>query len=283
MKTWLIRGAKVVDPSQNLEDTRDILIKDGKIQEIGTNIIGENAEIIEANGLIVAPGLVDMHVHLREPGQTHKETVQTGCQSAAAAGVTSLACMPNTSPACDSAAVVEEILRKAAAAKARVYPVAAISTSLEGRKLTDFAALQKAGAVALSDDGRPVPTAGMMAVAMERAARLGMPVLSHCEEMTLVRGGIMHEGVVSEELEVPGIHRGAEEVATAREIALAAATGCPVHICHVSTAGSVALLRDARRRGVAVTGETAPHYFALTDECLRARDADYRMNPPLRT
>lgn len=283
MKTWLIRGAKVVDPSQNLEDTRDILIKDRKIQEIGTNIISENAEIIEANGLIAAPGLVDMHVHLRDPGQTHKETVQTGCQSAAAAGVTSLACMPNTSPACDSAAVVEEILRKAAAAKARVYPVAAISTSLEGRKLTDFAALQKAGAVALSDDGRPVPTAGMMAVAMERAARLGMPVLSHCEEITLVRGGIMHEGVVSEELGVPGIHRGAEEVATAREIALAAATGCPVHICHVSTAGSVALLRDARRRGVSVTGETAPHYFALTDECLRARDADYRMNPPLRT
>ena len=230
MKTWLIRGAKVVDPSQNLEDTRDILIKDGKIQEIGTNIISENAEIIEANGLIAAPGLVDMHVHLRDPGQTHKETVQTGCQSAAAAGVTSLACMPNTSPACDSAAVVEEILRKAAAAKARVYPVAAISTSLEGRKLTDFAALQKAGAVALSDDGRPVPTAGMMAVAMERAARLGMPVLSHCEEITLVRGGIMHEGVVSEELGVPGIHRGAEEVATAREIALAAATGWPVHI-----------------------------------------------------
>ena len=130
MKTWLIRGAKVVDPSQNLEDTRDILIKDGKIQEIGTNIISENAEIIEASGLIAAPGLVDMHVHLRDPGQTHKETVQTGCQSAAAAGVTSLACMPNTSPACDSAAVVEEILRKAAAAKARVYPVAAISTSL---------------------------------------------------------------------------------------------------------------------------------------------------------
>ena len=249
MKTWLIRGAKVVDPSQNLEDIQDILIKDGKIKEISTNIFDEHAEIIQADGLVAAPGLVDMHVHLRDPGQTHKE----------------------------------DILRKAADAKARVYPVAAVSASLAGRELTDFAALQKAGAVALSDDGRPVPTAGLMAEAMERAARLGMPVLSHCEDLSLVRGGVMNEGAVSRELGVPGIHRGAEEVATAREIALAAATGCPVHICHVSTAGSVALLRDAKRRGVPVTGETAPHYFALTDACLRTRDADYRMNPPLRT
>ncbi len=280
---WLLRGARLIDPSQQLDETGDILFVQGKVAAIGQNLPSDDAQLFEAAGLVCAPGLVDMHVHLRDPGQTHKEDIRTGCEAAAAGGVTSLACMPNTRPAADSPAVLEEIRMKARTAKARVYPVAAITGGLEGEKLTDFAALRAAGAMAVSDDGRPVPTAGKMAEAMEQAARNDMPVLSHCEDVSLVRGGIINEGEISHALQVPGIHRGAEEVATAREIAIAAATGFPVHICHVSTAGSVALLRDAQRRGVPVTGETAPHYFALTDTCLLKRDADYRMNPPLRS
>ena len=279
----LVRGARVIDPSREIDGVLDVLIRDGRIAEIAPAIHAPEAEVLEAGGLVCAPGLVDMHVHLRDPGQTYKEDIHTGCSAAAAGGVTSLACMPNTTPVCDNPAVIGDIVERVASAPARVYPVAAVTASLGGERLTDFAALKAAGAVAVSDDGRPVPTAGRMLEAMEKAAALSLPVLSHCEDLSLTRGGIMNEGAVSAALGVPGISRAAEETATAREIALAAATGLPVHICHVSTQGSVALLRDARRRGVPVTGETAPHYFLLTDELLRSRDADYRMNPPLRT
>ena len=284
---WRIRGARVIDPSTGFDQIADVLVREGRIAALLPDGSAQSPEadeqVLDAHGLVCAPGLVDMHVHLRDPGQTHKEDILTGCAAAAAGGVTSLACMPNTSPVCDTPAVVQAILEKAAAAAARVYPVAAITCGLSGQELTDFAALRAAGAVAVSDDGRPVPPAGQMRQAMQQAAALGLPVLSHCEDMSLVRGGILHRGAVSEQLGVPGIDRASEDVATAREIALAAATGCPVHICHVSTAGSVALLRDARRRGVPVTGETAPHYVSLTHEALLGRDADYRMNPPLRT
>ncbi|HIW74526.1 MAG TPA: dihydroorotase [Firmicutes bacterium] len=279
----LIRGALVIDPSQNSEELRDLLVAGGRIAALADETDLDGAEVIEAEGLVCAPGLVDMHVHLRDPGQTYKEDLESGCRAAAAGGVTSLACMPNTSPALDNPAVIGDIVRRAASAGAHVYPVAAVTAALAGEKLNDFAALKKAGAVAVSDDGRPVPAAGQMMDAMRAAAALSLPVLSHCEDLTLTRGGIMNDGAVSRELGVPGIHRAAEEAATAREIALAAATGLPVHICHVSTRGSVALLRDARRRGVPVTGETAPHYFTFTEEALRSRDADFRMNPPLRT
>lgn len=279
----LIRGARVIDPSQALDEVCNLLIADGRIAGRTAETEVPDAAVLDASGLICAPGLVDMHVHLRDPGQTHKEDIETGCSAAAAGGVTSLACMPNTSPALDNPAVIGDIVRRAVSAKAHVYPVAAVTASLGGERLNDFAALKAAGAVAVSDDGRPVPTAGRMMEAMEAAAALSLPVLSHCEDLSLTRGGIMNEGAVSRALGVPGIHRGAEDVATAREIAIAASTGLPVHICHVSTRGSVALLRDARRQGVPVTGETAPHYFTLTDEALRGRDADYRMNPPLRT
>lgn len=284
---WRIRGARVIDPSTGFDQVADVLVRDGKIAAVlpaNSALSPETDEqVLTAEGLVCAPGLVDMHVHLRDPGQTHKEDIFTGCAAAAAGGVTSLTCMPNTSPVCDAPAVVRAIVDKASTASARVYPVAAITRGLGGQELTDFAALREAGAIAVSDDGRPVPTAGQMQQAMQQAAAFGLPVLSHCEEPSLVRGGIMHDGAVSEKLGVPGIDRAAEDVATAREIALAAATGCPVHICHVSTAGSVALLRDARRRGVPVTGETAPHYVSLTHEALLTRDADFRMNPPLRT
>ena len=283
MDKLLVRGATVIDPSQGWEKRADILAEDGVIRRIGDDLACPGARVFPADGLICAPGLVDIHVHLRDPGQTYKEDIHSGCRAAAAGGVTSLCCMPNTVPVCDNPAAVAAIREKAAAADARVYPVAAVTASLEGERLNDFAALKRAGAAALSDDGRPVPTAGTMKKAMEKAADCGLPLLSHCEDLSLVHGGVMNEGEISQHLGVPGIHRAAEEVATAREIALAAATGRPVHICHVSTRGSVELIRDARRRGVPVTGETAPHYFSLDDRLLRGRDADYRMNPPLRT
>ncbi len=283
MADTLIRGARVIDPAAGRDETTDLLMRDGRIAAVGSELSAVGAAVVEAAGLVCAPGLVDMHVHLRDPGQTHKEDVLTGCRAAAAGGVTSLACMPNTSPVCDTPAVVAEILEKATGADARVYPVAAVSKGLGGQEMTDFAALRAAGAIAVSEDGRPVATADLMQRALREAAANGLAVLAHCEELSLVRGGIMHLGEVSRALGVPGIDPAAEDVATAREIALAASTGCPVHICHVSTAGSVALIRDAQRRGVPVTGETAPHYLLLTDEALRGRDADYRMNPPLRT
>lgn len=281
-RLW-IRGARVTDGTQPLQ-TRDVLIEDGRIAAESAPPQGaENVRVLDADGLVCAPGLVDMHVHLRDPGQTYKEDIFSGCNAAAAGGVTSLACMPNTVPACDGPGVVADIVKRAAHARARVYPVAAVSRGLGGEEITDFAALKAAGAVAVSDDGRPVLTAGMMEQALRLAKETGLRVLAHCEELSLVRGGIMNEGEVSRRLGLPGISPAAEDVGTAREIALAAATGCPVHICHVSTAGSVALIRDARRRGVPVTGETAPHYCLLTERELERHDADFRMNPPLRT
>lgn len=279
----LVRGATVIAPGVSMARPMDVLCEDGKVRAIEPLLPSGDAQIIQADGLYCTAGLVDMHVHLRDPGQTYKEDIFSGCEAAAAGGVTSVACMPNTTPAVDSPAVLREILEKAQTAKARVYPVAAVTAGLQGEELNNFMLLKEAGAAAVSDDGRPVPTAGLMQRAMQLAAEAGLPILSHSEELSLVRGGIMNAGVVAQELGVRGICAAAEEVAVAREVALAAATGCPVHICHVSTAGSVALIRDARRRGVRVTAETAPHYFALTEECLRSRDADYRMNPPLRT
>ena len=222
-------------------------------------------------------------MHLRDPGQTHKEDIFSGCVAAAAGGVTSVVCMPNTNPPVDDPSIVQSILEKSVRADAHVYPVGTITRGLQGQELTDFAILKKAGVCALSDDGKPVPTAGLMAAALKKAAAVGLPVLSHSEDRELAGNGIMHEGRVSVELGVPGIPAQAEEVAIAREIRLAAETGCPVHICHVSTAGSVALLREAKAKGIPVTAETAPHYFTLTHDALRTRDADYRMNPPLRT
>ena len=264
MDKLFIRGAVIVDPlneaASSLPDS-DILVVDGRVEEVGRDLSDIDAEILEADGLCCAPGLVDMHVHLRDPGQTDKEDILSGCRAAAAGGVTSLACMPNTQPVCDSPDIISYILKKAQAADARVYPVAAVTHSLGGERMTDFAALKSAGAVAVSDDGRPVPTAGGMLDAMRLAAETGLPILSHCEEMSLTRGGIINEGEVSHTLGIPGIHPAAEEAATAREIALAAATGCPVHICHVSTKGSVELLRDARRRGVPVTVRPLPIIF----------------------
>ena len=238
--------------------------------------------MIDAKGLIAAPGLVDMHVHLRDPGQTEKEDIFTGCKAAAAGGVTSVLAMPNTIPATDNVETVQAILEKAENADARVYVSAAITHDLQSETMNDLQALRDAGAIAMSDDGRPVTNTRFMADAMIQATKLGMRVVSHCEDLFLADGGIMNEGEVSRKLGIPGIPAAARDCGTARDIALAAAYRVPIHICHVSTRTSLDLIRDAKKRGVAVTAETAPHYFALTDQELLKQDADYRMNPPLR-
>lgn len=283
MDRILIRGARILSPADGPARTGDILIENGIFARVGGTIDPGGAKVVEASGWTAAPGLVDMHTHLRDPGFLEKEDILSGCRAAAAGGVTSLVCMPNTRPALDSAEAVRYVGEKAERADARVYAAGAVTKGLNGGELSDFQALKDAGAVAVSDDGKPVENAAVMALAMRRAFALGLRVLSHCEELSLSAGGKLNEGAVSEQLGVRGVPAAAEDCGTAREIALAAAYGVPVHICHVSTANSVAMVRDAKRRGVPVTAETAPHYFSLTERELLARDADYRMSPPLRT
>ena len=279
----LIKNAHICDPATNMDCEGDIFLVDGVIADIGTNLEYETEVTIDASGLIAAPGLVDMHVHLRDPGQTEKEDIISGCKAAAAGGVTSVLAMPNTNPTVDNVETVQYILEKAKDADAHVYVSAAITKGLQSDVLCNLAALKEAGTIALSDDGRPVINTEFTAEAMQAAPKLGMTVVSHCEDLYLAKGGIIHGGKVAEKLGVKGIPAAAEDCGTAREIALAAAYNVPIHICHVSTATSIALIRDAKARGVAVTAETAPHYFTLTEEELLKRDADYRMNPPLRT
>lgn len=282
----LLKRARILDPSQGLDMTGDILISDGKISKIGEDLVfggDSEAEIIDCAGLTAAPGLVDMHVHLRDPGQTHKEDVFSGCRAAAAGGVTSLLAMPNTVPPMDSPEAVRALLEKAKAADAAVYTAACITQGLKGEELADLAALRQAGAIALSDDGKPVKNTACLLEALKQGPKLGLTVTAHCEDAYLAAGGLINEGKISKELGVKGIPNAAEDCGTAREIAAAASIGAPVHICHVSTRGSVELIRDAKRRGVKVTAETCPHYLLLTEDALKKRDADYRMNPPLRT
>ena len=282
MKELLIKNANVVSPADKINGRYDILVKDGKIAEIGENL-ATDGEVINAEGLYAIPGLVDMHVHLRDPGQTHKEDIITGCKAAAAGGVTSVLAMPNTTPATDNAQTVKYILEKAENADAHVYVAASITKDLKSLEPTNLEELKNAGAIALTDDGRPVENTKFLSDAMKNAPKYGMSVVAHCEDLFLADGGKINEGEVSEKLGVKGIPASAEDCGTAREIALSAALDVPVHICHVSTKTSVALIRDAKNRGVKVTAETAPHYFSLTDRELLRGDADFRMNPPLRT
>ena len=282
MKDLLIKNATVVSPADKISGRYDILIMNGKIAQIGENL-SFDGETINAEGLYAIPGLVDMHVHLRDPGQTQKEDIFTGCRAAAAGGVTSLLAMPNTTPATDSGEVVKYILDKAKDADANVYVAASITKGLKSLEPTDIEELKNAGAIALTDDGRPVENTRLLSDAMKKAPLYGMHVVAHCEDLYLADGGKINEGEVSEKLGIKGIPASAEDCGTAREIALAAALDVPVHICHVSTKTSVELIRDAKNRGVKVTAETAPHYFSLTDKELLRGDADFRMNPPLRT
>lgn len=279
----LLKNGHVVDSANGFEGDADILIRDGEIREVGSGISAPEAQVINCTGLAVIPGICDMHVHFRDPGQTHKEDIITGGNAAAAGGVTAVACMPNTIPTVDNVETVRYIVEKAKKAKTRVYPVGSITKGLGGTELCDFKALHEAGCVAVSDDGRPVKNARIMAEAMVKAHYAGMKVISHCEDLDIVAGGIMNSGKVSKELGVKGIHRLSEDIVTQREITLAADLEVPIHIAHVSTAQSMQNIRIAARYGTMVTCETAPHYFMLTDELLRSRDADYRMNPPLRT
>jgi dihydroorotase len=287
MATLLIRGGRVIDPAQNIDRIDDLLVRDGLVVSIGHEggqPLGRADETIEASGLIVAPGLVDMHVHLREPGREEDETIETGTRAALAGGFTSVACIPNTEPPIDTQAAVEFIHQKAARADTcNVFVVACVSRGREGKELAEIGRLVEAGAVAFSDDGAPVYDAELMRWALEYCRMFDKPILAHEEVLELSRGGVMSEGLVSLLLGLPGMPAAAEDVMIGRDIALAEATGGRVHVMHVSTAGGVALIRDAKRRGARVTAEACPHHFTLTDESLRGFDSNYKMSPPLRT
>lgn len=284
MKNILVKNARVIDPLQKTDCVCDVLCKNGMIADVGQNILYGDAVVMDASGLILAPGLIDLHTHLRDPGFTDKEDILTGCSAAAAGGVTTLCAMPNTSPACDTPETVRYVLEQSKQAKARVLPVAAITKGLKGEALTDMAALKEVGACAFSDDGVPVRTAAQMRQALACSAKLNVPIFAHTEDKSLSADGIVNDSAFCKELQVHGIPNAAEDVGTAREIALlmSAPKGAKLHICHVSTAGSVGLIRDAKARGLCITAETCPHYFIFNDEKIREKDADYRMNPPLR-
>ncbi len=277
----LLKGARIIDPAQGLDGPGDILLKEGKIAALGEDLPSEGCEIVDCRGLAAAPGLVDLHVHLRDPGQTHKEDLFSACRAATAGGVTSLLAMPNTQPPMDSPALVANLLERAKSADAAVYTAACVTLGLEGTQCADYEALRRAGAVALSDDGKPVASTRCLLEALDRARSLGLLLTAHCEDRDLARGGLMNQGETAQKLGVKGIPPAAEDCGVARELAAAASIGAPIHICHVSTKGSVALIRDAKARGVKVTAETCPHYLLLTDRALEGMDADYRMNPPL--
>jgi dihydroorotase len=283
----LIRGGRVIDPG-HVNDILDIVIENGVIVDIKQNALtgGDDADftVIDASDKWVVPGLIDMHVHLRDPGQEYKETIETGSRAAVFGGFTAVCCMPNTNPVNDCRQVTEYILEKAAkAGAARIYPVAAVSKGLKGDCLCEYGELKEAGAVALSDDGNPVINSRLMRRALEYSTRFGLPVISHCEELSLAEGGAMNEGATATRMGLPGIPNAAESIMVLRDIALSELTGVPVHIAHVSTMESVRAIRDAKKRGVPVTAETAPHYFSLTDAFVKGYNTNAKMNPPLRT
>jgi len=280
----LVAGGTVVDPVAGTVGPADVRIDDGRIAAVGpSGALGEDARVLDARGLLVLPGLIDAHVHLREPGYEYKETIATGVRAALAGGFTAVACMANTNPVNDSGAVTQFILDRAAAAGgARVHPIGAVSVGLAGEQLAEFGEMQRAGIVAVSDDGVPVMDAGLMRRALEYARLFDLPVVVHEEDRHLAAGGVMHEGLVSLRLGLRGVPAAAEEVMVARDLALAELTGGRLHVAHVSTAGSVALIRAARARGVRVTAEATPHHLFLTDEAVAGYDTNAKMAPPLR-
>ena len=284
MTALLIRGGRVIDPSRGADGVADVLVREGKIEAVGRNIPAETGVgIIDATGRVVAPGLIDLHVHLREPGFEHAETIASGATSAVAGGFTAVCAMPNTDPITDSQATVGFVLRQAIrAGKARVYPIGAVSLGQRGEQLTEFGEMVQAGAVAVSDDGKPVASSHLMRTALEYARTFGIPVADHCEDLSLAQGGAMHEGLISAKLGLKGIPSAAEEIMVARDIILAELTGGHVHLCHMSTRGSVDLIRWAKQKGLRVTAEATPHHFTLTHESCLGYNTNAKMNPPLR-
>ena len=280
----LIRKGRLVDPVGGIGGVMDILIEDGKLAVIGSDLREPEARVIDARGLNVCAGLVDMHVHLREPGFEYKEDITTGAAAAARGGFTSVACMPNTRPVLDTPEQIEYVLRRAGeSCGVRVWPIGAVSRGQKGQSLTDAAALKEAGCVALSDDGVPVQDANLVRDAMIRCKRLGLTILSHCEDADMVRNYAVNEGRVSRALGLPGRPAIAEEIMVMRDAMLAEETGAAVHICHVSTAGSVEIIRQFKKKGVAITCETCPQYFTLTEDEVLEQGSLARVNPPLRT
>ena len=280
----LIKGGRVIDPSQKLDAVLDVLVENGTVKEIGKGLVAPaGVETVDAAGKYVVPGLIDMHVHLRDPGLEYKEDIVSGTRAAAAGGFTSVCCMPNTKPVIDNKAIASYIISKARAEGfANVFPVGSITYGLNGERMSEMGELKEAGCVAVSDDGRPVNNPELMRRALEYARGMGILVITHAEELSLVGEGVMNEGFTSTEIGLKGIPRVAEDIATARDVMLAEYTRSPIHIAHVSTEGSVRVIREAKARGVQVTCETAPHYFSLTDDAVRGYNTNAKMNPPLR-
>ncbi len=282
MKT-LIKNAAVYDPKNNLNEKLDILIEGKTIIEINENIKDQGYKLIDAEEKIVIPALIDMHVHLREPGYEEKETVKTGCEAAAAGGFSAVAAMPNTNPVADNPAVVEHLNLKSKEALVKVYPIGSITQGSEGKKLSEIGTLAKTGVKALSDDGQPVMNSEIMRRAMEYASAFNLPIIDHCEDKNLSKDGVMHEGYYSTIFGLQGIPAASEEVMVARDIVLAEMTGIHLHIAHLSTEGSLNLVKDAKERGVNVTFEVTPHHLILTDKAVENYNPDMKVHPPLRS
>ncbi|ORJ63632.1 dihydroorotase [Geothermobacter hydrogeniphilus] len=280
----LIKNGRLIDPANNIDDHLDLLLKDGLVAAVGKNLSVDADETIDADGKLVTPGLIDLHVHLRDPGQEYKEDIASGTAAAVAGGFTSVACMPNTQPVNDNLAVTKYILsRSEEVGRCRVFPVASITRGLKGENLTEMGELKQGGAVAFSDDGRPVENGEVMRRALEYARPFGAPIISHAEDLSLVGKGVMNDGFVATELGLKGIPWVAEDAMVARDVMLAEYTGGHMHIAHISTRGAVEIVRRAKERGVRVTCEATPHHFTLTEEAVRGYDTNAKMNPPLRT
>ncbi len=290
MSSILIHGGRVIDPAAGLDEWLDVLVVDGRIAEVGVDLAApDGASLLAASGLVVAPGFIDLHTHLREPGQEHKETIASGARAAARGGFTTICAMPNTEPAMDSAAIIDGVLQRAQDVDCRVLPIGAVSKGREGRELTELAALKDAGAVAVSDDGDAVADTSLARRAFEYLSDIGIPLAEHCEDPAIAQGGVMHDGAVSARLGLRGQPAAAELSIVQRDITLAEAAGSQLHCCHISTEPALQAIADARARGLNVTAEVTPHHLCLTHDAVAGRgdellyDTDAKVNPPLRT